>query len=77
MRKFTINILQALRHIRRNLGQSLLIVCILSMALTAFSFSAASIWRLTHEETYVADAENVYRVQATTPEGLLAYSYYL
>ena len=77
MRKFTINILQALRHIRRNLGQSTLIVCILSMALTAFSFSAASIWRLTHEETYVADAENVYRVQATTPEGFQAYSYYL
>ena len=72
-----INLLQALRHMRRNMGQSLLIVCIISMALTAFVFSASTIWRVTHEETYVADADDVYRVQATTPEGLGAYTYQL
>lgn len=77
MRKLTINLIQALRHMRRNLGQTILIVCIISMALTAFVFSAATIWRLTHEETYVADADEVYRVQATTPTGLQAYSYWL
>lgn len=72
-----INFLQALRHIRRNMGQSILIVGIISMALTAFVFSASMIWRVTHEETYVADADNVYLVQATTPEGFNAYSYWL
>ena len=72
-----INLLQALRHMRRNMGQSLLIVCIISMALTAFVFSASTIWHVTHEETYVADADDVYRVQATTPEGLGAYTYQL
>lgn len=72
-----INFLQALRHIRRNMGQSILIVGIISFALTAFVFSASSIWRQTHEASHVPDVEDVYRVQASEPQGFRAFTYHL
>ena len=72
-----INFLQALRHIRRNMGQSILIVGIISFALTAFVFSASSIWRLTHEASHIPDVEDVYRVQASEPQGFRAFTYHL
>ena len=72
-----INLLQALRHIRRNMGQSILIVGIISFALTAFVFSASSIWRLTHEASHIPDVEDVYRVQASEPQGFRAFTYHL
>lgn len=75
MRTLTINLLQALRHIRRNLGQSLLIVCIISMALTAFVFSAATIWHVTHEASHIPDAEDVYLVQVQTPDAFRTFNY--
>lgn len=75
MRILRINILQALRHIRRNLGQSLLIVCIISMALTAFVFSVATIWRMTHEASHIPDAEDVYLVQVQNPEAFRSFNY--
>ena len=70
-----INFLQALRHIRRNMGQSILIVCIISMALTAFVFSAATIWRVTHEASHIPDAEDVYLVQVQTPDAFRSFNY--
>ena len=73
----SINFLQALRHIRRNMGQSILIVGIISFALTAFVFSASSIWRLTHEASHIPDVEDVYRVQASEPQGFRAFTYHL
>ena len=62
MRKLTINLLQALRHMRRNIGQTVLIMGILSFALTAFVYSAFTIWRLTHEASHISDVEDVYLV---------------
>ena len=73
----SINFLQALRHIRRNMGQSILIVGIISFALTAFVFSASSIWRLTHGASHIPDVEDVYRVQASVPLGFRAFTYHL
>ena len=73
----SINFLQALRHIRRNMGQSILIVGIISFALTAFVFSASSIWRQTHEASHIPDVEDVYRVQGSEPQGFRAFTYHL
>ena len=59
------------------MGQSILIVGIISFALTAFVFSASSIWRQTHEASHVHDVEDVYRVQASEPQGFRAFTYHL
>lgn len=75
MRTLTINLLQALRHMRRNLGQTVLIMGILSFALTAFVYSAFTIWRLTHEASHISDVEDVYLVQIQTPEGFTPFNY--
>ena len=63
MRLLLINFLQALRHIKRNKWQTLLVVSILSFAMAAFVFSAAGIWKVTHEAEEIPDAEDVYAVQ--------------
>lgn len=75
MRKLTINLIQALRHMRRNIGQTVLIMGILSFALTAFVYSAFTIWRLTHEASHISDVEDVYLVQIQTPEGFTPFNY--
>ncbi len=77
MKLIYINLLQALRHLRHNIGQSIMIAGILSVALTAFIFSASSLWNLTHEESHVPDVENVYRVQNVKPTSLFPYNYYI
>ncbi len=75
MRKLTINLIQALRHMRRNLGQTILIMGILSFALTAFVYSAFTIWRLTHEASHISDVEDVYLVQVQNPDAFRTFNY--
>ena len=74
MRLLLINFLQALRHIRRNKWQTLLVAGILSFAMAAFVFSAASIWKVTHEANEIPDSEDVYTVQACNGTGRCKYS---
>lgn len=76
MRLLLINFLQALRHIKRNKWQTLLVVGILSFAMAAFVFSAAGIWEITHEEHGIGDDADVYALQAYTPEGLTQSNYF-
>mgnify|MGYP003302329295 CR=1 FL=1 len=59
MKLLFINFLQALRHIKRNKWQTLLVVSILSFAMAAFVFSAAGIWEITHEEHGIGDDADV------------------
>ena len=74
MRLLLINFLQALRHIRRNKWQTFLVVGILSFAMAAFVFSAAGIWKVTHEANEIPDSEDVYTVQACNGTGRCKYS---
>ena len=74
MKLLFINFLQALRHIRRNKWQTLLVVGILSFAMAAFVFSAAGIWKVTHEANEIPDSEDVYTVQACNGSGRCKYS---
>ena len=74
MRRLLINFLQALRHIRRNKWQTFLVVGILSFAMAAFVFSAAGIWKVTHEANEIPDSEDVYTVQACNGTGRCKYS---
>ena len=76
MKLLFINFLQALRHIRRNRWQSLLIVSILSFAMAAFVFSAAGIWEITHEEHGIVNDNDVYALQASTPGDTQSYTYF-
>ena len=73
MKLLFINFLQALRHIRRNKCQTLLVVSILSFAMAAFVFSAAGIWKVTHEANEIPDSEDVYAVQACYGTGRCNY----
>ena len=73
MRLLLINFLQALRHIRRNKWQTFLVVGILSFAMAAFVFSAAGIWKVTHEANEIPDSEDVYTVQACNGTGRCKY----
>ena len=73
MKLLFINFLQALRHIRRNKWQTLLVVGILSFAMAAFVFSAAGIWKVTHEANEIPDSEDVYAVQACNGTGRCKY----
>lgn len=77
MQLFYINILQAFRHLRHNKGQTAIIVCIISFALTAFVFSASSLWHMTHKENHLPDYRDIYRVQGASPGDLFPYTYYL
>lgn len=74
MKLLFINFVQALRHIRRNKLQTCLIVGILSFAMAAFVFSAAGIWKVTHEANEIPDSEDVYAVQAYNGTGRCQYS---
>ena len=73
MKLLFINFVQALRHIRRNKWQTLLVVGILSFAMAAFVFSAAGIWKVTHEANEIPDSEDVYAVQACNGTGRCQY----
>lgn len=73
MKLLFINFVQALRHIRRNKWQTLLVVSILSFAMAAFVFSAAGIWKVTHEANEIPDSEDVYTVQACNGTGRCKY----
>ena len=73
MKLLFINFVQALRHIRRNRWQSLLIVSILSFAMAAFVFSAAGIWKVTHEAEDIPDSEDVYVMQGCNGPGKCSY----
>ena len=44
--------------------------------MTAFVFSAAGIWKVTHEANEIPDSEDVYALQAYTPEGLTQSNYF-
>ena len=74
MKLLFINFVQALRHIRRNKWQTFLVVGILSFAMAAFVFSAAGIWKVTHEANEIPDSEDVYTVQACNGTGRCKYS---
>ena len=74
MKLLFINFVQALRHIKRNKLQTCLIVGILSFAMAAFVFSAAGIWKVTHEANEIPDSEDVYTVQACNGTGRCKYS---
>ena len=76
MKLLFINFLQALRHIRRNKWQTLLVVGILSFAMAAFVFSAAGIWKVTHEEHGIVNDDDVYALQASTPGNTQSYTYF-
>lgn len=73
MKLLFINFVQALRHIKRNKWQTLLVVGILSFAMAAFVFSAAGIWKVTHEANEIPDSEDVYTVQACNGTGRCKY----
>lgn len=74
MKLLFINFVQALRQIKRNKLQTCLIVGILSFAMAAFVFSAAGIWKVTHEANEIPDSEDVYTVQACNGTGRCKYS---
>ena len=76
MKLLFINFVQALRHIRRNKWQTLLVVGILSFAMAAFVFSAAGIWKVTHEEHGIVNDDGVYALQASTPGDTQSYTYF-
>ena len=76
MKLLFINFVQALRHIRRNKWQTLLVVGILSFAMAAFVFSAAGIWKVTHEEHGIVNDDDVYALQASTPGNTQSYTYF-
>lgn len=75
MKLFLLNLLQALRHLRRHKGQTLIIVCIISFALTAFTFSVSALWFQTHQDSHLPDYKDIYRVQTICPTSFIPHNY--
>lgn len=77
MELLILNFKQSLQYLKGHKVQTLVVVGIVSVALTALTLSGYILWYQTHKESHLPQYRDIYRVQVANPSGWLPYSYFV